>query len=212
MRVPLQYILGTQEFMGLTFMVNDNVLIPRQDTETLVEQVLKELPEGGRFLDLCTGSGCIAISVKTMAPAAEVTASDVSKTAITVAKENARRLNTVIDWEVSDLFTAVTGTYDLIASNPPYIPTADIETLMPEVRDFEPHLALDGFEDGLHYYRKIVPEAMDYLKDGGALLVEIGCDQAEAVQRIFSEAGYDEIHIVKDLAGNDRVVKGRKHV
>lgn len=208
-RIPLQYILGEQEFMGLKFKVNSGVLIPRQDTETLAEEAIRLVQPGMQVLDLCTGSGCVLISILKNVPEAEGVGSDISKQALLVAKENARYHEVDAEWVQSDLLNHVTGTYDVIVSNPPYIPTAVITTLMPEVRDFEPVEALDGREDGLHFYRRIVAQAGDYLKPEGWLCMEIGHDQGEAVSRLMREAGFSRVEVVKDLTGNDRVVKGK---
>lgn len=208
-RIPLQYIIGEQEFMGLTFKVNSNVLIPRQDTETLVEEALKVCKSGMRVLDLCTGSGCIIISLMKNAPGIIATGSDVSKQALLVAKENGKNHEADVEWIRSDLFDNITEQYDLIVSNPPYIPTAEISGLMPEVRDFEPFDALDGREDGLYFYREIIRKSKDYLNPDGYLYLEIGYNQGEAVSSLMREAGFAEIEVVRDLAGLDRVVKGK---
>ena len=207
--IPLQYIIGEQEFMGLRFKVNSNVLIPRQDTETLVEQVLKIVKPGMKVLDLCTGSGCVLISVLKNAPELTGMGSDISKTALLVAKENAKLHEVDAEWVRSDLFDNITETFDVIMANPPYIPTGEILSLMPEVRDHEPILALDGMEDGLYFYRKIVAQAGEYLEQGGWLCFEIGYDQGEALKEMMTEAGYGQVKIIKDLAGLDRVVRGR---
>lgn len=209
-RIPLQYITGEQEFMGLPFIVNSNVLIPRQDTEILVEEALKFVKSETDVLDLCTGSGCIIISILKNVPSATGTASDISKQALAVAKENARRNEVAVRFEKSDLFENIKNTYDVIVSNPPYIPTDEIENLMPEVRDFEPFDALDGKQDGLFFYKKIIEEAHNYLKSEGVLLLEIGCEQGTAVSELMEKAGYKEIKVVKDLAGLDRVVIGKE--
>lgn len=206
--VPLQYIIGETEFMGLKFKVNSNVLIPRQDTETLVEEALKVVAPGMHVLDLCTGSGCIIVSILYNVPQAEGTATDISKQALLVAKENAKQNGVQVNFERSDLFDAVTGVFDVIVSNPPYIPSGEVPKLMPEVRSFEPMEALDGREDGLYFYRKIVASCPEHLKPGGRILFEIGYDQGRAVSGLLEEAGFQEIRIVKDLAGNDRVVSG----
>ena len=208
--IPLQYIVGEQEFMGLKFKVNSSVLIPRQDTETLVEEARKKIRPDMKVLDMCTGSGCIIISIIKNMPSAEGYAVDISKQALNVAKENAKSNEVPVNFERSDLFDHVTGVYDVIVSNPPYIPTAEIPKLMPEVGSFEPLEALDGKEDGLFFYRKIVAECGSHLKDGGYILFEIGCDQAEAVTTMLREAGFYEVQVVKDLAKLDRVVIGRK--
>lgn len=213
-RVPLQYILGTQEFMGLTFAVNSNVLIPRQDTETLVELALTEIPrEVGEdnqadfsVLDLCTGSGCIAVSIKKNRPEVRMTASDASKQALLVAKENAKANETEMVFVRSDLFDNLNEAFDMIISNPPYIRTAEIPTLQAEVAEFEPVTALDGHEDGLYFYRRIASEAPSYLKEGGRLLMEIGNDQGESVKGLLEKEGFTDIRIKQDLAGLDRVV------
>lgn len=208
-RIPLQYIIGEQEFMGLKFKVNSSVLIPRQDTETLVEEAIRLLRPGMRVLDVCTGSGCVLISILKNVPDTTGIGSDISKQALLVAKENARLHEVEAEWVRSDLMDNITGTYDVIVSNPPYIPTAVIATLMPEVRDFEPIDALDGREDGLHFYRRLMNEAGAYLNPGGWLCLEIGHDQGAAVSRMMRNAGFSQVEVVRDLAGNDRVVKGK---
>ena len=207
--IPLQYIIGEQEFMGLRFKVNSNVLIPRQDTETLVEQVLKIVKPGMKVLDLCTGSGCVLISVLKNAPELTGLGSDISKTALLVAKENAKLHEVDAEWVRSDLFDNITETFDVIMANPPYIPTGEILSLMPEVRDFEPENALDGGADGLDFYRKIAGQVKDYLNPGGYVYMEIGYDQGEAVSELMRNAGFTEVEVIKDLARNDRVVKGK---
>ena len=207
--IPLQYIIGEQEFMGLRFKVNSNVLIPRQDTETLVEQVLKIVKPGMKVLDLCTGSGCVLINVLKNAPELTGVGSDISKTALLVAKENAKMHEVDADWIRSDLFDNITETFDVIMANPPYIPTGEILSLMPEVRDFEPENALDGGADGLDFYRKIAGQVKGYLNPGGYVYMEIGYDQGEAVSELMRNAGFTEVEVIKDLARNDRVVKGK---
>lgn len=207
-RVPLQYIVGETEFMGLKFKVNSNVLIPRQDTETLVEEALKVVKPGMRVLDLCTGSGCIIISILRNVTNVEGYAIDISKQALNVAKENARLNDVSVMFERSDLFDNVTGTFDIIVSNPPYIRTEEIVKLMPEVQSFEPMEALDGKEDGLYFYREIVAKCKDYLNPDGRILFEIGYDQGEAVSVLLREAGFADVRVIKDLAHNDRVVTG----
>ena len=207
--IPLQYIVGEQEFMGLRFKVNSNVLIPRQDTETLVEQVLKIVKPGMKVLDLCTGSGCVLISVLKNAPELTGMGSDISKTALLVAKENAKLHEVDAEWVRSDLFDNITETFDIVMANPPYIPTGEILSLMPEVRDFEPENALDGGADGLDFYRKIAGQVKDYLNPGGYVYMEIGYDQGEAVSELMRNAGFTEVEVIKDLARNDRVVKGK---
>ena len=208
-RVPLQYITGVQEFMGLDFKVNSHVLIPRQDTETLVEEALKILEPGMEALDLCTGTGCIIISLlKYAGKEIRGTASDISKQALLIAKENARNNQVEAEWVRSDLFQNITGTFELIISNPPYIPTGTIGKLMPEVKNFEPSEALDGAEDGLMFYRKIIPESLKFLKPGGYLYFEIGHDQGKKVSALMERHGFCNVKVVKDLAGSDRVICG----
>lgn len=207
--IPLQYIVGEQDFMGLKFWVNENVLIPRQDTETLVEQALSVIPSGSHILDLCTGSGCVLISIIALGQGLSGIGVDISEGAINIAKDNGNRLvgNKAVFMQ-GDLFAPVSGKFNAIVSNPPYIRTADIEDLASEVRDHEPRLALDGSKDGLYFYRKITENAAEYLIDGGHLLCEIGYDQGSEVADLFKTAGFLDVEIVKDLAGNDRVVKG----
>ena len=210
-RVPLQYLTGNQEFMGLTFLVDERVLIPRQDTETLVELVLGENREKHiRVLDLCTGSGCIAVSLAVLGGYEEVDAGDVSADALEVAGENGRRLGGKVRFLESDLFSALDRerTYDVIVSNPPYIPTEVIDGLEPEVRDYEPRLALDGRADGLKFYRRLAAESPAFLKPGGRLYLEIGWDQGEAVEELLKENGFEDVKVVRDDAGNCRVVRG----
>lgn len=211
-RIPLQQILGSAWFMGYEFYVNDQVLIPRFDTEILVEEAGKRLKPGMQILDLCTGSGCILLSLLAEHKNLQIngTGADISSRALAVAKENRKRLNVQADFVESDLFSEIRGSYHMITSNPPYIVTGEIEKLMPEVRDHEPHLALDGKEDGLYFYRKIVEQAPSYLEPDGWLCLEIGYDQGEALKRMMEQSGYENIQIVKDLAGLDRVVTGQK--
>lgn len=206
--IPLQYITGSQEFMGLEFKVNSQVLIPRQDTETLVEEALKVLEPEMNVLDLCTGSGCIIVSLMKYKEGLTGTASDISKQAILVAKENAKQNQVEVEFVSSDLFKSITGTYDMIISNPPYIPTEVIGGLMPEVKNFEPMEALDGKEDGLYFYREIASEAGNFLNSNGYLYFEIGHDQGGKVAAIMESNGYRNVRVVKDLAENDRVVMG----
>jgi release factor glutamine methyltransferase len=217
--IPLQHLTGTQEFMGLTFRVNAHVLIPRQDTEVLVEEALARLRSGMHVLDLCTGSGCIAISLDRLGPGSGQTAekpvidaADISAEALAVAAENVQALNADVRLIQSDLFSEITGSYDMIVSNPPYIRTDEIETLSEEVRIHEPYGALDGKADGLYFYREIIRQSSSYLADGGWLLFEIGCDQGASVSELLGKAGYEEIQIIKDLAGLDRVVLGRRRI
>lgn len=211
--IPLQHLTGEQEFMGLTFRVNEDVLIPRQDTEILVEEALKRLTPDMRVLDMCTGSGCIAISLAKLGKKENlppVDGVDLSARALAVAAENAKQLRADVRLLQSDLFAEITEVYDMIVSNPPYIPTEVIGGLSEEVRLHEPRTALDGYADGLHFYREIVRESRTHLAEGGWILFEIGCDQAPQVSGLLEAAGYVEIRTVKDLAGLDRVVLGRK--
>lgn len=233
-RVPLQHLTGEQDFMGLTFLVNKNVLVPRQDTEVLVEEVMKNLHDGMRILDMCTGSGCILLSLLHYSNDCQGVGVDLSAKALAVARENYERLRRerpemeAVFLE-GDLFEGLEkdvsedggegrgvncrtdvrgGRFDIIVSNPPYIESDEILTLMPEVREHEPLMALDGGADGLAFYRRIVKGAGAYLNGGGMLFFEIGCGQAESVRNIMEEAGFREIQVVKDFAGLDRVVYG----
>ena len=207
--IPLQHLTGEQNFMGLDFLVNEHVLIPRQDTEILVEEIMRDLHDGIRILDMCTGSGCILLSLLHYSNDCSGVGVDVSEDALAVARQNADRLaEKQAVFIQSDLFEKVEGSFDLIVSNPPYIRSQEIAGLMPEVREHEPHLALDGKDDGLHFYREIIKGAMPHLKRGGQLFFEIGYDQGEAVQALLAANGYIEIAVVKDYAGLDRVVYG----
>ena len=227
---PVQYITGKQDFMGLTFTVTPDVLIPRQDTEILVEEVLKELNDGSRILDMCTGSGCILLSLLYYSNDCEGVGVDVSEDALKVAKDNAGRLildetfdllfktggmgkkhldEERIEFIESNLFNDVRGKFDIIVSNPPYIRSDVIPTLMEEVRDYEPLIALDGREDGLFFYREIIKKSPEYLNGGGKLFFEIGYDQADQVKQLMEEAGFKDIEVVQDYAHLDRVVWGR---
>ncbi|MDO4296464.1 MAG: HemK/PrmC family methyltransferase [bacterium] len=270
-RIPLQQILKTQEFMALPFVVSEQVLIPRQDTETLVELVLSEKKEKGlRVLDLCTGSGCIALSLAVLGGYRSVTAADLSLSALQVAERNVEELYTKNDyrsrcgltvtdvraenkienkidirteekkqnfsqsfdksWETlvkeknssktfwtkfrllqSDLFEQIekTESFDIVVSNPPYIPSSVIEELEPEVRDYEPRMALDGHADGLYFYRRLAEESKAYLAQEADVYFEIGHDQGEALREILAASGFEEIRIVKDLSGKDRVAAAR---
>ena len=210
-RIPLQHLTGEQEFMGLSFTVNERVLIPRQDTELLVEEALKRLRPGARVLDLCTGSGCIAISLKKIRPDLDVTASDLSGQALEIARENAKRLRADVDFVQSDLLEELSGAFDMILSNPPYIPTKTIDTLMEEVRFHDPKMALDGGADGLFFYRRIIAESKSHLTLGGWLIFEIGHDQGETVSHMMMEGSYTGVRVIKDLSGLDRVVVGTWH-
>lgn len=207
--VPLQHLLGYQDFMGLRFQVNEYVLIPRQDTEILVEEAMRYLHDGMRILDLCTGSGCILLSLLHYSNDCEGVGVDISQEALQVAAQNAELLGIKADFLKSDLYEKVTGKFDLLVSNPPYIERKVIPTLMEEVREYDPYIALDGGEDGLDFYRRIIGGAQDYLKRGGQILMEIGSGQAQAVSGLLREAGFKEIDVCRDFAGLDRVVSGR---
>jgi release factor glutamine methyltransferase len=211
--IPLQQLTGEQDFMGLTFSVNEHVLIPRQDTEILVEEVLKELHDGMRVLDMCTGSGCILLSLLHYSNDCEGLGVDLSAEALEVAGRNVLKVLTPEKAEhahflQSDLFEKVEGKFEIIVSNPPYIASAEVEKLMPEVRDHEPRMALDGTEDGLHFYRRIIEEAGKHLVSSGMLFLEIGYDQGQAVSELMRTEGYCEVQVVQDYAGLDRVVLG----
>lgn len=221
--IPVQQLTHQAFFMGHEFYVNENVLIPRQDTETLVEEALKCLDniKKPEILDMCTGSGCILISLLLERQDACGTGVDISPEALEVAKKNARILDVEnrADFVESDLFSAPyffekggkgQGKYDILISNPPYIATEEIETLMEEVRLHDPRKALDGMEDGLYFYRKITAQAGKYLRPGGWLMYEIGCTQGKAVSTMMETAGFTRIRVVKDLPGLDRVVLGQK--
>lgn len=206
---PLQYITGNVEFMGFSFAVNENVLIPRADTEILVEEVMRDLHDGMEILDMCTGSGCILLSLLRYSNDCKGLGVDISNEALEVARRNATSLECRnAEFLKSDLFDKVEGKFDRIVSNPPYIKTSVISDLMEEVKCFEPKIALDGMEDGLFFYRKIVSEATEYLHHGGKLYFEIGFDQADAVYELMEKQGYVEIEVLKDYAGLDRVIYG----
>ena len=207
--VPLQHITHTQEFMKMDFFVNENVLIPRPDTEILVEEVIEiaEKMEKPKVLDLCTGSGAIAISIAKNVSSAEVWAIDISEKALEVAKKNANNLQAKVKFKKSNLFNNIHKTkFDIIVSNPPYIKKADIKLLSNEVQK-EPEIALDGGYDGLDFYRKIASQAIDYLKFGSYLCFEIGFDQQEDVTEIIKDTKhYNSTYCKKDLFGNDRII------
>ncbi len=211
-REPLQHILGSQEFFGLELEVTPDVLVPRYDTETLVQEALKRVPEAASVLDIGTGSGCIAIALARELPNAAVTALDISAAALNVARRNAARNGVSIEFLHGSLCEPVAGRhFELIVSNPPYIPAGDIEGLEPEVRDFDPRGALDGGPDGLDIYRKLVPSALPCLISGGWLLVEIGIGQEADVMALFRKAGeYGEPVTAHDPGGIVRVVGGQK--
>lgn len=219
--MPLQYITGEQEFMGLSFQVNAHVLIPRQDTEILVEEAMRYLGDGMRMLDMCTGSGCILLSLLKYSNECEGVGIDISSDALRVAQENAQRLQLDATFLEGDLFLPLKNfksdktsdtLFDIIVSNPPYIETKVIDTLMPEVRLYEPVSALDGGEDGLCFYRKIATEAPRFMRKGAYLFFEIGCAQAQKVKMLMQEAGFVKVEVLKDYAGLDRVVFGMKPI
>ena len=256
-RIPLQQIIGQQEFMGLSFFVNEHVLIPRQDTETLVELVLQEQKDKDiSILDMCTGSGCIAVSLKKLGGYAHVEGADISEEALKVAKRNSEEIlenndvnndavnsrteqiqnctnltnnqnkqdnseermvsevrrvsQTGVTFRRSDMFSSFRGTeqFDVIVSNPPYIPSAVIEELEPEVRDHEPRGALDGTADGLYFYRILAEECAKHLTPGGHVYFEIGYDQGAAVKELLDIHGFKDTRVIQDLTGKDRVVCG----
>ena len=211
---PVQYITNNQEFMKLNFYVDENVLIPQPDTEILVEEVIKsiDIMENIEILDMCTGSGCIGISLAKNIENTKVTLVDISKEAIEIAKKNAIQngVENKVTFIQSDMFENVKGKFDIIVSNPPYIKTDEISILSKEVQN-EPTLALDGGQDGLVFYRQIIKQANNYLKHNGYLCMEIGEDQKEEVlELIKQEANYVNIKTYKDLSGNDRVITCKK--
>ena len=218
---PCQYILGTQNFMGMEIEVAPNVLIPRPETELLVEQACekleklreKKMEQTGdgklRALDMCCGSGCIGISVAKLVPNVSVDLADISDAAIALTKKNRERLQADCTVIQTDLFSQIDEKYDMIISNPPYIRTDEISKLMAEVRDFEPHLALDGKADGLYFYDRIIREAREYLHEDGYILFEIGQDQLDAVRGLLVENRYVDVEGMKDYAGLDRIVTAR---
>ena len=222
-RIPLQHLTGKAYFMGYEFDVDERVLIPRQDTEILAEEALRLLTDkrSPEILDMCTGSGCLLLSILMEKEDAHGTGVDISEGALAVAEKNRKNLHleerallVKSDTFSGEYFQKNSSEhpmeYDMLISNPPYIPTADIQQLMDEVRLHDPVLALDGKEDGLYFYRRITEEALRYLKPGGWLLYEIGCDQGEAVSRIMRTNDFSNIAVKKDLAGLDRVVLGQK--
>ncbi len=216
--IPLQHLTHQGHFMGYEFYVDETVLVPRQDTEILVEEALSLIKntESPQILDMCTGSGCILLSLLLEREDAKGTGADLSEKALSVAEKNREtyRLETRAELIKSDLFQnayfeAKKESFDIIVSNPPYIPTEEIEELQAEVRFHDPFMALDGKEDGLYFYRKIVENAGNYLKPGGFLVCEIGCSQGEDVKEMFESCGFLDVKVIKDLAGLDRVVRGK---
>ena len=209
LRIPVQHILGVQCFCGLDFIVTPDVLCPRLDTEVLIEEALKRIKPGSSILDMCTGSGCIVLTLLHFLKDCRGTGADLSEKALSVAMRNAKKLEKECTFIHSDLFENIEGRFDVIISNPPYIATKEIEALEPEVREHEPMMALDGKEDGLYFYRKIVSASIKHLNPEGWLMFEIGYDQGEQVSKMMKSAGYTEVRVVKDLAGLDRVAAGR---
>ena len=209
--VPTQLITGVQDFMGFEFEVSENVLIPRLDTEFMVEEALREITDGARVLDLCCGSGCIIISIAKLTNGIEAVASDISDAALALTRRNAERIGAEVEVVKSDLFDSIDGKFDFILSNPPYIRSSEIPKLMEEVREHEPRLALDGGEDGLLFYRRIARDARDRLNGGGMLILEIGYDEGTAVKDILEAEGYRDIEIFTDYSGNERVIKCLKN-
>ncbi len=208
---PLQYIIGEAPFYGREFLVNPGVLIPRFDTEILVDAVLPRLADDMKILDLCTGSGCVILTLMLESDAEGLrgTGADISDTALECARRNQIRLGTETHFIKSDLFSGIREIYDVITANPPYIASDKVEGLEDEVRCYEPRSALDGGEDGLLFYRRIAEEAQGHLSQGGILALEIGYDQGETVPLILSRAGYRDIQVIKDANGRDRVVCAR---
>ena len=210
LREPVQYILSETEFWSLPFTVNPSVLIPRPDTEVLVEEVLKKVSGPVRVLDVGTGSGIIAIALAHEIKDIQVTAMDCSQAALETARLNALRnkVETRISFLLGSLDNLPLGSFDLIVSNPPYIPSGELEKLMPEVREYEPRLALDGGMDGLASIRQLVHQAKKALQVGGSLLVEVGFDQGQTVLSLFEMAGFKNAYVRKDYAGVPRIVVG----
>lgn len=209
---PLQHILGKAWFYGNEFLVDKNVLVPRPDTEILIEEALKHLKPQDNVLDMCTGSGCIILTLALNRQLNVAVGADLSEAALNVADKNAKKLNVSgVKYIHSDLFANINEEYkfDMIVSNPPYIETAVIETLSDEVRLYDPKMALDGMADGLHFYRLITEQSVNYISNDGRLIYEIGYNQAEAVKEIMAAAGYADIQVIKDYSGLDRVVSGR---
>lgn len=213
--IPLQHITGQAWFYGRGFNVNSDVLVPRQDTEVLVSEALKVINAKDSVLDMCTGSGCIIITLALEKKLGRALGADISEAALNVASGNREKLGADdVTFVKSNIFSDINVNddelFDVIVSNPPYIATGEIETLTEEVRIHDPYIALDGLEDGLHFYREITQQSMNYIKSGGWLLYEIGCTQAHDVSDIMSEYGYSNIKVIKDLAGLDRVVMGQR--
>ena len=211
--VPLQHLTGQADFMGWSFLVSPDVLIPRFDSETLVAAAVKAAEPGMKVLDLCTGSGCLLLALMKEVDGLYGTGCDISAAALTIAGKNADNLAvTRVSWYCGDLFEALpddAGPFDIILTNPPYIRTDVIETLAEEVKDHDPRKALDGGADGLVFYRRILKDAGKWLRKGGWLFAEIGYDQAEEVSGLFANAGFTDIKVLNDLGGNARAVQGK---
>ncbi len=203
-RIPLQHLTGVQNFMGFDFKVGPEVLIPRSETELLVSEVIKE-SEGKKVLDLCTGSGCIAVSISLLGKPKLIHASDISSDALKVAKENAKELKADVTFIESNMFEDIFESYDIIVSNPPYISGDEIKTLEPEVRFYDPYEALFGGEDGYIFYEEIARESYKYLNPNGRLMLEIGYNQAKKVKELLSDK-FTDIKVIKDYAGLDRMI------
>ena len=209
-REPVSQILGRSSFMGFDIQVSKDVLTPRADTEILVEEVLKDhgSKEALNILDICTGTGYILLSLLKLLKSAKGTGADISGEALAVAEKNNKELDAGASFLRSDLFENIRGTYDIIVSNPPYIKSDEIEKLMPEVREYEPHIALDGGTDGMAFYKRIIKAAPAFLNSGGYIYLETGYDEATEVSELLKTAEFKEIKTIKDYGGNDRVVKG----
>lgn len=209
--IPLQHIIGYQQFLDYKILVNENVLIPRPETELLVEKVTDFIGNNEmKVLDMCTGSGCIAISVDKMCDKASVVGADISKDALKVAVKNNALNHANVEFTKSDMFSNIEGKYDVIVSNPPYIPTKDVVELEQEVKEHDPLLALDGSDDGLKFYRIISKNAVEYLREKGMLFLEIGYDQGKTVPDLLKNNGFTNIKVFKDLSGLDRMVVAGK--
>lgn len=208
--MPMQYILGKCEFMGLDFEVTKDTLIPRGDTEVLVETALDIIKKEGytSAIDIGTGSGAIAVSIAKYIDIS-VTAVDISRQALSIAIKNAKNNNVNLQFVESDLFSEVNNKFDIVISNPPYIESSVIPSLEPNVKDYEPMLALDGGEDGLYFYKKIINECHEYINNNGSIAFEIGYNQGKAVSKLLTEKGFCDVKVIKDLAGLDRVVVGK---
>lgn len=209
--IPLQHIIGYQQFLDYKILVNENVLIPRPETELLVEKVTNFIGNSEmKVLDMCTGSGCIAIAVDRMCDNASVIGADISKDALKVATKNNALNHANVEFTKSDMFADIDGKYDVIVSNPPYIPTKDVMELEQEVKEHDPLLALDGSDDGLKFYRIISENAVEYLREKGMLFLEIGYDQGKTVPELLKNSGFTNIKVFKDLSGLDRMVVAGK--